>query len=400
MIRTDNFISFHDLTPEANYLWISPTVYDVLGHEPEYFVGRSVWDIIHAEDLADSRNAHKENVINDLAVTQAVVRYKHKEGHYIHFLSVFGLCYDMIVNCSTLLDQSAAAYVQRRAHSSVMTRMVGSRKEEFERVRRHHEAFVASTWNPQAMEPELRVCLILNRFTRNLVVMYASGACERVLQVDPDEITGKPILLYLRADDLAPFVEQVDFIKASTAIAQMRFWFQSPSLVRAIPCEAIIIGATDGIVAVIRRCRPFVRRHLIAAAPFYATSGQCTSWSTHPIQSFGSSPATASTTHSPPNCGSYEMKSDSPQSISRSVLDRIRILDLDDEGRSRPLMELPENDPCLVFESTAVTEVPAFKEVIVQRYTESDDEDNDDDVECLGLRDMDIDDNSESGFRR
>ncbi|KAG0237543.1 hypothetical protein BGX31_003570 [Mortierella sp. GBA43] len=150
--------------------------------------------------------------------------------------------------------------------------------------------------------------------------MYASGACERVLQVDPDEITGKPILLYLRADDLAPFVEQVDFIKASTAIAQMRF------------------------------------------------------------------------------C--YEMKSDSPQSISRSVLDRIRILDLDDEGRSRPLMELPENDPCLVFESTAVTEVPAFKEVIVQRYTESDDEDNDDDVECLGLRDMDIDDNSESGFRR
>ena len=107
------------------------------------------------------------------------------------------------------------------------------------------------------MEPEARVCLIMNRFTRSLTVMYASSACEKVFHLDPDDLTGKPILLYIRADDLAPFVEQVNFIKSSSAISQMRFWFQSPNWSREIPCEAIVFGSADGIVAVIRRCRPF-----------------------------------------------------------------------------------------------------------------------------------------------
>ncbi|KAF9352630.1 hypothetical protein BGX26_009587 [Mortierella sp. AD094] len=86
-----------------------------------------------------------------------------------------------------------------------MTRVVGSKKQEFERLKRHQEAYAASYWNQ--LEPEARVCLILNRFTRNLIVMYASSACEKVFHVDPDDIAGKPLLLFIRADDFAQFVE-------------------------------------------------------------------------------------------------------------------------------------------------------------------------------------------------
>ncbi|KAG0236344.1 hypothetical protein BGX31_003995, partial [Mortierella sp. GBA43] len=121
---------------------------------------------------------------------------------------------------------------------------------EFERMRRHHEAFAENAWNHQALEPEARVCLIINRFTRNLIIMYASSACEKVFHVDPDEITGKPVLLYIRSDDMGPFVEQVDLIKSTAAVSQIRFWFQSPNWPQEIPCEGIIIGTTDGIVAV------------------------------------------------------------------------------------------------------------------------------------------------------
>jgi len=90
------------------------------------------------------------------------------------------------------------------------------------------------------------VCLILNRFTRSLTVMYASSACEMVFHVDPDDITGKPILLYIRADDLASFVEQVDVIKQSASILQIRFWFQSPNcheryLVRLSSLEQMMV---------------------------------------------------------------------------------------------------------------------------------------------------------------
>lgn len=93
--------------------------------------------------------------------------------------------------------------------------------------------------------------------------MYASPSIEPLLNVDPEKILGKPFLLYIRADDLSTFVEQVDTAKSSNVITHMRFWFQSPNLAEEIPCEAMIFGSSDGIVAVLRRCKPFMRKRLI-----------------------------------------------------------------------------------------------------------------------------------------
>ncbi|KAG0237545.1 hypothetical protein BGX31_003572 [Mortierella sp. GBA43] len=331
MFRVDNFISFHDLTPEARFLWVSPTIYDLLGYQPEDLIGTPAYDIVLPVDIADSKTAHKENVMNDLVATQ-----------------------------------------------------------EFERMRRHHEAFAANSWDQQAMEPEARVCLILNRFTRNLVVMYASSACDKVFHVDPDDITGKPMLLYIRADDLGPFVEQVNIIKASTAITQLRFWFQSPNWSQEIPCEAIVFGSADGIVAVVRRCRPFVRKHLIDYnEQFEASDRGSSSFSSDWRRSYGSSPG-SSCSASPisPRYGSgSRFKPLSHQEISRAALDRIRIIDFEDNPRS--LANLPDDDPSLVHESIAAAEVPAFKEVILQEYREDDDDSPDDgitSINCMSIR--------------
>ncbi|KAF9419935.1 hypothetical protein BGZ76_004178 [Entomortierella beljakovae] len=43
----------------------------------------------------------------------------------------------------------------------------------------------------------------------------------------------------------------------------MRFWFQSPVCRQEIPCEAMLFGAADGMIAILRKCKPFVRRQLI-----------------------------------------------------------------------------------------------------------------------------------------
>jgi hypothetical protein len=78
-------------------------------------------------------------------------------------------------------------------------------------MKRHHQPSAANTWDHDdgargACVPDL------NRFTRNLIVMYASSARGKVFHVNPEDNIGKPILLYIRADDLAPFVEQ-DLVK-------------------------------------------------------------------------------------------------------------------------------------------------------------------------------------------
>ncbi|KAI8357478.1 hypothetical protein B0O80DRAFT_289121 [Mortierella sp. GBAus27b] len=218
-----------------------------------------------------------------------------------------------------------------------MNRRVGSKKEELGRMKRHHQAFADNTWDQQAIAPEPRVCLIVNRFTRSLNIMYASSACEKVFNVDPDNITGKPILLYIRSDDLAPSVEQVNLVKASTTISQIRFWFQSPNCRQGIPCEVVVAGIPDGIMAVIRRCKPFVRKHFIASREHFENNSRGSSVFSGWAGSCGSSPASEPCS-SPPVLvhGGYRPNTPSPpQNVPWDTLHRIRILDLDDEKPRR-----------------------------------------------------------------
>ncbi|KAK3825266.1 MAG: hypothetical protein J3Q66DRAFT_396260 [Benniella sp.] len=377
MSREINFITFHDLSPEAHILWASPTVYDALGYEPEELVGRCGYDIVYPDDFEMGKKFHKESFINDMIAGQVFVRYKTKDGHPIPCLGVACLCYDFAINSVTVLDPGVKSYQQRQVHSTLMTRSAVSKKEEFERMKRHHQAFAANTWDHQMMELEVRVCLILNRFTRNLIVMYASSACEKVFHVGPDDIIGKPILLYIRADDLAPFVEQVDIIKASTSISQIRFWFQSPNQPQEIPCEAIIFGAADGIVAVVRRCKPFVRKHLIGNREQYDNQSRGSSLSSRSSRSLRWNPYSSSQ-GSEFSDSSFSSTYNGygfnpPQNVPRATLDRIKILELD-EKRARPIPSLLD-DPFLMHERATAPVAPAFKEVIVQHYSEDDGDD-------------------------
>ncbi|KAK3825270.1 MAG: hypothetical protein J3Q66DRAFT_365071 [Benniella sp.] len=381
MSQAPNFIAFHDLSPEAHFLWVSSSVYDVLGYEAGELVGRCGYDIVYPDDFSEGKEYHKDSFINDMVAFQIIIRYKAKDGRPVHCLCVISICYDFVVSSATVLDQTAEALNRHIAASPWMflnsgAPLIQKRNGEFERMKRHHQAFAANTWDHQLMEPEARVCLILNRFTRSFIVIYASSACEKVFHMDPDDITGKPILLYIRADDLAPFVEQVNLIKSSTAIAQMRFWFQSPNWPQEIPCEAIILGAADGIVAVVRRCKPFVRKHLIGSREQFDVRNQGSfRWN----QPFGSSPCSDVSASS--SYGSYGIKSATPpRNVTRATLNRIKILELDEE-RALPISTLLADANMRKH----FAETSGFKEVIVQHYEEEDDNDGDVDAVVRGV---------------
>ncbi|KAF8937279.1 hypothetical protein EDD21DRAFT_389774 [Dissophora ornata] len=355
MSLPNNYISFHDLSPEARFLWASPSIYDVIGYTPEELVGTVPYDIIFQDDHSNSRSVHKENLMNDLVASQTTVRYRGKDGQPIYCIAVFSLCYDFIVNCSTLVDPNAGIYTQLRGHSAAMNGLVGSKEEEFERLRRHHQAFATTSWNASVFEPELRVCMILNRFSRNLTVMYASSACERVFHIDSEQIIGKPILLFIRADDLSSFVEQVDMVKSTTAITHMRFWFQSPNWPQEIPCEAMLFGSPDGMVAVMRRCRPFVRKHFLGSSEQYAARNP--SWSAPNSNSY------------PPPFGRVPNKTKGPRrNVPMSTIRSLRIVELDDD-KARP-MEVPEDDPTLIKDLSSMPEGYRIKIYNVQDYEE------------------------------
>ncbi|KAI8348988.1 hypothetical protein B0O80DRAFT_501693 [Mortierella sp. GBAus27b] len=380
MAPTNSFIAFGSITQESQILWMSPTGYDVLGYEPEDVIGTSVYRIITPDDHADAKDFRKEYYKNDFIASQGDVRFIRKDGVVLACVILTSVCYDFAIAIVTIHDSDAETNLQRRTHSTTINRRTGYKKEEFERMKRHHQAFTENSWNCQAMEPEARVCFIINRYTRNLTIMYASSACEKVFHVDPDDITGKPVLLYIRSDDMGPFVEQVDLVKGSTAVSLIRFWFQSPNWPQEIPCEAIIVGTTDGIVAVVRRCNPFVRKRFIGSRELFERLSQGSS------VSYGSSLGSeVSSPHSYHTCGSFESSPHgSLQNVATETLDRIRAVDHGEKKLSSQ-SSIP-GDQRLMSKDTTAPKTLAFQEVVVQDYYEAGDDWGDDDVDTAVSR--------------
>ncbi|KAF9994922.1 hypothetical protein BGZ79_000282 [Entomortierella chlamydospora] len=218
--------------------------------------------------------------------------------------------------------------IQLRGRTRPHTSRSGIQKAGIRAAEAPPEAPTASYWNQ--LKPDARVCLILNRFTRNRVVMYASSACEKAFHVDPEDITGKPFLLYICADDLAPFVEQMTLVRGTAA-----------ALVPIVKLPAR--DSLRGVLHWRKECSSISSR---STPPRYDEYG-FTVWS-------------------------------QSRNAPRAALNRIRIFELESDERARPA-DLPTNDSNLVLDSDVISMVPASKELIIQDYVDNDGSDDSDD---------------------
>ncbi|KAF9938394.1 hypothetical protein BGZ67_000236 [Mortierella alpina] len=305
MIPAASFIYFADLTPDAIVLWASDSIEDCLGYAPEEVVGITAYNFLFKEDVPVTRTSHQEHLLNDFVASQAILGYLRKDGGRTLVEVVYSTCHDFITCCVIVLEAEDTTYMAKLQHNASLTFNRTSRSKQFERLRRHRTAFKAGTWDTSDLLLEPRVCVILNRFTRSLDVMYASPSCELLLHIDSQEIEGKPFLLFIRADDLASFVENMDVAKSTNIISHIRFWFQSPHWPQEIPCEALLVGTSDGLVLIMQLCRPFVRRRLIGSMRHYDARKHPELWESYAAGSLDSqigwSSSPASVSPSPPS---------------------------------------------------------------------------------------------------
>lgn len=101
-----NFISFHDLTPAANYLYCSDSITDILGYTPEEVIGRSAYDYFHPDEIPSIQRVHANGVVADKVAIITYFRIRHKDGRYLECEIVFNACYDVIVTATSLRDRS------------------------------------------------------------------------------------------------------------------------------------------------------------------------------------------------------------------------------------------------------------------------------------------------------
>jgi len=82
------------------------------------------------------------------------------------------------------------------------------------------------------MEHEPRAALILNRFTRNLSIMFATNAVTSILGLQPDEIKDKAFYEIIQENCLQNAIQCLESAKANESIAYLRFNFRDPRLER------------------------------------------------------------------------------------------------------------------------------------------------------------------------
>lgn len=77
-------------------------------------------------------------------------------------------------------------------------------------------------------EREPRAALVLNRFTRNLTIMFATNAVSTILGLRPDELLERPFYHCIQENCLADAIACLESAKKNESIAYLRFRFRDP----------------------------------------------------------------------------------------------------------------------------------------------------------------------------
>ncbi|EAA32992.2 hypothetical protein GE21DRAFT_5858, partial [Neurospora crassa] len=220
------FMTIHNLTAKANILFASDSILDILGYHPDEVRGKSCFDHFHPDDVALARRVHQEGVLLDKAAVLHYTRIASRDGKWINCECCFTVVHDVLV-ASTSVYLGGLKSERRKLDAPHIERIFSSapRDPRYHMLEHMSPKF---TMPPAGREP--RAALILNRFTRNLSIMFATNAVESILGISPEEIKDKPFYECIQENCLQEAIQVLESAKANESIAYLRFWFRDPRI--------------------------------------------------------------------------------------------------------------------------------------------------------------------------
>lgn len=91
-----------DLGPDANILFASESIVDILGYPPEEAIGKSCFDYFHPDDVPFARNVHSRGVMMDKAAMLHYARIQGRDGQWIGCECVFTIVYEVLIACTSI----------------------------------------------------------------------------------------------------------------------------------------------------------------------------------------------------------------------------------------------------------------------------------------------------------
>ncbi|KAI0380091.1 hypothetical protein F5Y04DRAFT_106100 [Hypomontagnella monticulosa] len=218
------FMTIHNLSPDANILFVSESIVDILGYQPQDVQGKSCFDYFHPDEVPFARSVHSRGVLLDKAAVLHYARIMSRDGQWISCECCFTIVHDVLVACTSIYRRGARS--ERRAIEAPHIRRIFSSSPRDPRY--HMLEHLSPKFKMQPMEREPRAALILNRFTRTLTVMFATNAVATILGVRPDQIQDKSFYECIAENCLADAIKCLESAKANDSIAYLRFWYRDP----------------------------------------------------------------------------------------------------------------------------------------------------------------------------
>ncbi|KAI1356888.1 hypothetical protein F5Y01DRAFT_7039 [Xylaria sp. FL0043] len=218
------FMTIHNLSRDANILFASESVVDILGYQPHEVLGKSCFDYFHPDEVPFARSVHNRGVLLDKAAVLHYARISSKDGQWISCECCFTVVHNVLVACTSIYRRGEKS--ERRAIEAPHIRRIFSCSPRDPRY--HMLEHLSPKFKMQPTEREPRAALILNRFTRTLAIMFATNAVSSILGIEPDELQGKSLYECIAENCWSDAIKCLESAKANDSIAYLRFWSRDP----------------------------------------------------------------------------------------------------------------------------------------------------------------------------
>ena len=94
-----------DLTPNANILFASDSIQDILGYLPDEVQGKSCFDYFHPDEVPFARTVHSRGVSLDKAAVLHYARILSRDGQWVSCECCFTIVHDVLVACTSIYQR-------------------------------------------------------------------------------------------------------------------------------------------------------------------------------------------------------------------------------------------------------------------------------------------------------
>jgi len=344
------FITIHNLTPEANIMYVSDSISDILEFEPHEVMGKSCFDYFHPDDLPFARSIHSQGVYLEKAAVIHYARIKKSDGQYQECECVFTVVHDVLVACTSIYRDNRRKEDRNNAEAICKHFTSPPRDPRYHMLEHLSSKFRMPTMENIRREP--RAALMLNRFTRTLTVMFCTDAIAKVLGISKEYMLGKSFYDLVSQDCLRDAISSIESAKGNDSIAYLRFWCRDPRFphemeelndalddsdvesdgevdglgarglstlspngtrpsFEPIQLEAVISCTSDGLVVILRKAP--------ALSPGEGAQMTAAPWGVNPIHPHAYSPAASSPFQHGPNAPEKQPDAPDKESFLKSI---------------------------------------------------------------------------------